>query len=137
MKLLTWEGGSGTAGGRIPDAGSGRRSASVQVGHAMLPPTAQVPEEPEGYILVIISAAQEDQVVINVRINGQLVLSTPSDLDVIGRLEALGIRDPAPLVAGCRRWGIVEIHESPTPVRLRNDRVAPTLMFAPKWKADE
>jgi len=39
------------------------------------------------------------------------MLTTSDDAEAVVFLHQLGVLDPAPLVAGARQWGAVEIHQ--------------------------
>ena len=63
--------------------------------------------------MIRLDAVKDDErVLIAVSVDGELRLVTPSDDDAVDALRGLGVDDPAPLVASCRQWGAVEIHET-------------------------
>lgn len=60
---------------------------------------------------------RDEQALLEICIEGRLILSAQNDDDVIATLHELGVDDPAPLVAGARQWGTVEIYHSAVQVR--------------------
>jgi hypothetical protein len=54
---------------------------------------------------------RDDKVLLQIEVEGKLMLTTADYAEAIADLLELGVLDPAPLVAAVHQWGAVEVHQ--------------------------